>query len=445
MSSKILISACCILLLGLGLHKFTQPVKYPKPLASSASAPDNFRPDLYFALSNAYAERAEFKELNQRMASFVRRWEIKGASLAIVKDGKLIYARGFGYADEEQKIKAQPYHQFRIASVSKLFTAVAMMKLVEQGKLKLEDKVFGPQGILNDSLYQQIADPLALKIEVHHLLKHTAGWRNQLRTDPMFAPLEVAEIMGVASPPSIETTIQFMLRQQGYFEPGTLYDYSNFGYCLAGKIIEEVSKTPYQQYMQEEILIPAGIQRMHIGKNQYAQKYPQEVRYYPHKKTERKLSAYGTGDSASKAYEATHIEALGPAGGWIATPTDLLRLVNVIDGFDTVPDILSPQSIAQMSSPQLALTDSTAQHGQLLGWKGVDAAKWWRTGSLVGTSAVLVRQHNGISWAFLSNTDTWRGPYFSYEIEAEMRHILARIPNLPQWDLFLLEKTTEIQ
>ncbi len=431
MSFKYFLSGFCILLMSLLLHAFVQENTPMNPPTTSPSQ-DLVLPSTHFALSNALSEGNEYKVLNQRMELFLARWQIQGASLAIVKNGRLVYARGFGFADREKNIQAQPYHQFRIASVSKLFTAVALMRLVEQGKLQLTDKVFGKQGILNDSLYQNIADPKALSIEVHHLLKHTAGWRNQLRTDPMFSPLEVAEIMGVAPPPSLETTIQFMLSQTGYFEPGTLYDYSNFGYCVAGKVIEKASGLTYESYLKKQVLQPAGIRRMELGKNKYTEKFPHEVRYYEHEKSEKKLSAYGTGDSVSRTYEATHLEALGAAGGWIATSIDLLRLVNAIDGFEEVPDILSKESILAMT--QTAATDST--QSQLMGWKGVDSEKWWRTGSLVGTSAVVVRQHNGISWAFISNTDTWRGPYLSYEVEAEMRRLLATIPQFPEWDLF---------
>ncbi len=435
MSLKYFLSGFCILVMSLLLHAFVQEGNSAGFSLKGQPATVSSLPPTHFELSNALSEGDEFKVLNQRMELFLQRWQIQGASLAIVKEGRLVYARGFGYADKEKNILTQPYHQFRIASVSKLFTATALMQLVEQGKLKLSDKVFGKKGILNDSLFQNIADPLALDIEVHHLLKHTAGWRNQLRTDPMFAPLEVAEIMGVVPPPSLESTIQFMLSQTGYFAPGTLYDYSNFGYCVAGKIIEKVSGLPYETYLKKYLLAPIGIERMELGKNRYVDKFPQEVRYYEHQKSEKKRSVYGTGDSVSRTYEATHLEALGAAGGWIATPADLLRLVNVIDGFDEIPDILSPQSIAAMT--RALVTDST--QSQLMGWKGVDEEKWWRTGSLVGTSAVLVRQQNGISWAFLTNTDTWRGPYFSYEVAAEIKRLLVTIPRFPAWDLFTWE------
>ncbi|NJL13103.1 MAG: beta-lactamase family protein [Microscillaceae bacterium] len=166
-----------------------------------------------FLLNNAFSEGLAFAPLNAQMEILCQQWHLRGAVLAISKNGRMVYCRGFGEADEG--IATQPYHQFRIASISKLFTATAIMHLARQGKLRLEDRVFGPKGILNEAHYQEIADSQALKIELQHLLRHTAGWRNQLRTDPMFAPLEVAQIMQVPPPPSMETIIRFMLGQKG--------------------------------------------------------------------------------------------------------------------------------------------------------------------------------------------------------------------------------------
>ncbi|NJL13101.1 MAG: hypothetical protein HC913_08960 [Microscillaceae bacterium] len=80
--------------------------------------------------------------------------------------------------------------------------------------------------------------------------------------------------------------------------------------------------------------------------------------------------------------------------------------------------------------------DST-QH-LVIGWKEVDDEKWWRTGSLEGTVAVLARQANGLSWAFITNTGTYRGPYFSYEVAGLMRRQLPLIRKWPRWDLMVL-------
>ncbi len=84
------------------------------------------------------------------MESFIRRWQVSGASVALVKHGKLVYAKGYGLADKENNEPVQPTHLFRIASISKLVTAVGIMKLVESNQLSLNDTVFGENGILND-------------------------------------------------------------------------------------------------------------------------------------------------------------------------------------------------------------------------------------------------------------------------------------------------------
>lgn len=386
----------------------------------------------YYPPVPAYVSSSEMKVIDQDVEKFIKNWEIKGASLAIVKDGRLVYAKGYGYAHQEKKIPAQPYHLFRIASVSKLVTAVGIMKLVEKGKLNLSDRVFGEEGILNDSLYLNIADPLAKRIEVKHLLTHTAGWRNQLRRDPMFSPVDVARIMGVPSPPPLSTTIQFMLSQKGYFEPGSLYDYSNFGYCVLGKVIEKVTGMPYEKYMQTHILHPLGITRMRLSKNKYVDRHPYEVTYYTHADAQKNISCYGTGDSVSRAYEGTNMEGLEAAGGWIAAPIDMLRLLVAIDGFETKKDFLSKNTIHRMLHPFKA--DST---GNLrIGWKRINEEKWWRTGSLESTGASLTRRNDGISWFFVTNTGTWRGPFLSYEIEGLMKRAVAKIKKWPSYDLF---------
>jgi CubicO group peptidase (beta-lactamase class C family) len=376
----------------------------------------------------------EIAEIDQMFEDFITQWQIVGASVAIVKDGQLVYAKGFGYADKEKQLKVIPQHLFRIASVSKLFTAVGIMKLIEENKFTLKSKIFGAQGLLKQ--YNQfIADTLAYKIEVEHLLTHTAGWRNVLRTDPMFVPVLVANIMKTPLPTDFETIIKYMLSQKGMFEPGSLYDYSNFGYCLLGKIIEQQTNMKYEQYMQEQILKPLNIKRMRIGKNRYQDRFPAEVRYYDHPRAEKNLSIYTPNDSASRAYEGTNIEALGAAGGWIATSADLLRLVNAIDGFENKPDMLKPETISRMVANQNS-KDSTQQY--LLGWKQVDEEKWWRTGSLSSTGISLTRRHNGISWTMVTNTGSWRGPFFSYEIEGVMRRAVAKIQKFPEFDLFEL-------
>ena len=141
-------------------------------------------------------------------------WEIKGASLAIMKDGKLIYSKGYGYADEENEVKTDVNHIFRIASVSKLITAAGIMKLVENGTLSLDDKVFGEEGILNDTtLYAPVKDKRMNHITVENLLRHQGGFTNRAG-DPMFCPIDIAEKMNVPAPADLNTIIKFVLSKE---------------------------------------------------------------------------------------------------------------------------------------------------------------------------------------------------------------------------------------
>ena len=179
--------------------------------------------------NNEYSDLIETKRLDQTIERFMNQWEIKGASLAIMKDGKLIYSKGYGYADEENDVKTDVNHIFRIASVSKLITAAGIMKLVENGKLSLEDKVFGEDGILNDTtLYAPIKDKRTKSITVENLLRHQGGFTNRMG-DPMFCPVDIAKKMDVPAPADLNTTIKFVLSRQLGFTPGTSTSYSNVG------------------------------------------------------------------------------------------------------------------------------------------------------------------------------------------------------------------------
>jgi len=99
-------------------------------------------------LTNSISSGKQFTSAGRTVNSFMRKWSIAGASIAIAKDGKLFFARGFGYSDTITLVETQPYSQFRIASISKLVTAIGIMKLQEEGRLSMNDKVFGPDGIL---------------------------------------------------------------------------------------------------------------------------------------------------------------------------------------------------------------------------------------------------------------------------------------------------------
>jgi hypothetical protein len=161
-------------------------------------------------LTNSISSGKEYAAAEKTINSFMRKWSIAGASIAISKDGKLVYAKGFGFADTASSEETQPYHRFRIASISKLITAVAIMKLREEGKLTLNDRVFGPDGILNDPYFSNPRDKRVFGITVAHLLSHEGGW-TQRWGDQMFMPLVIADKMGVKPPADTRTILRYAL------------------------------------------------------------------------------------------------------------------------------------------------------------------------------------------------------------------------------------------
>src|ERR1035437_7560195 len=384
--------------------------------------PNNIR------LTNDISSGTEFAGVEKTVSSFLRKWSIAGASIAIAKDGKLIYAHGFGYADTASKTETQPYSQFRIASISKLVTAVGIMKLQEEGKLALTDSVFGSKGILNDRFYGEPKDKRVYKINVAELLSHEAGW-TQRYGDQMFMPLVVAEKMGLKPPVDTKTIVKFALEKRLQYIPGTGKAYSNLGYSILGLVIEKVSGMSYEDFCRKTILEPLGIYDMKIAGNLPSEKAPFEVTYYEPADVVLKPSIYGTGEMVAPSYGGNDIRALGAAGAWVATAPDLMRLLLAVDGFKTRPDILTDQSIRFMTENDNGFAP--------VGWKGtVMDGTWWRTGSFPGSAGMMKRQSDGISWVVLFNSSAWNGPEIYSYISNMMNHAISKIYFWPDYDLF---------
>jgi CubicO group peptidase (beta-lactamase class C family) len=384
--------------------------------------PNNIR------LTNNISSGSEFTGVEKTVNAFLRKWTIEGASIAIAKDGKLVFARGFGYADTTMKIETQPYSQFRIASISKLVTAIGVMKLKEEGKLSLTDSVFGHRGILNDSFFGEPKDKRVYRINVAELLSHEAGW-TQRYGDQMFMPLVVAEKMGLKPPVDTKTIVKFALEKNLHYTPGTAKAYSNLGYSILGLVIEKVSGMAYEDFCRKTILEPLGIFDMKIAGNLPSDKAPFEVTYYEPSDIVLKPSIYGTGELVPPSYGGNDIRTLGGAGAWVATAPDLMRLLLAVDGFKSRPDILNDESIRFM-------TDNGNGYAPV-GWKAtIIDGTWWRTGSFPGSAGMMKRQSDGISWVVLFNSSAWNGPEIYSYISNMMSRAISKIDPWPDFDLF---------
>jgi CubicO group peptidase (beta-lactamase class C family) len=382
-------------------------------------------------INNSFSSYPGTFAIDSIINDFLKKNHIKGASVAITRKGQLVYARGFGYANYMDSIETIPSNLFRIASVSKLITATAIMKLAENGKLNLEDKVFGKNGWLNDSIFLKYADNRVEKITIQHLLTHTAGW-NHKRNDPAFGPLVIAKKLNLSKPAGKDELIQYVLRQKLDFVPGRQYNYSNTGYCILGKIIEKASGMPYEDYVKFAVLQPLGIYNMQIGRSFPEEMPPDEVIYYINEKLQLYPAFDGSGARVPLQYGGNNIELLGPAGGWIASAPELAKFIVAVDGFSGYPDLLSRHSIKIM-------TRSYSKNNQLIGWRGSDGkGTWWRTGTLAGTAALVMRFNNELNWIILLNTTPDKKSSIHNELSRTIYQCMQKVKDWPSIDLFAI-------
>lgn len=382
----------------------------------------------HLRIDNSLTDARAFESAEKGIEWFMKNWSIKGASVAVAKEGKLLYARGFGYASLPDSLPVEPYHRFRIASVSKLITAVAIMKLQEEGRLTVTEKVFGPGAILDDTLFAHPKDRRVFDITVGHLLAHEGGW-SQRYGDQMFMPEVISRTMDVPMPVDLKTIIRFALSKNLHFAPGTGQSYSNLGYSILGLVIEEASGMDYETYCRRKILEPLGIFDMSLGRNLPEDALPLEVSYYEVENAPLRPSVYGTGEMVPASRGGNDIETLGAAGGWVATAPDLMRLLLAVDGFDEPKDILLPESIEFMTDVYNGFAP--------VGWRAtMPNGTWWRTGSFSGTTAMLKRMPDGTAWVVLMNSSAWNGPELTSDVDQMMVRFLQRINEWPETDLF---------
>ncbi len=321
---------------------------------------------------------------DELMLSLLRRYDLEGGAVAVSRNGKLLLSRGYGYADLSTKRPVQPDSLFRIASVSKPFTAVAVMKLVEDGKLRLDDHAFDLLGLGYGT------DPQIRQITVRHLLTHSAGWDRGASFDPMFH-------FGTAG---AEDIIRQMLKRPLQFTPGKRHSYSNFGYCVLGRIIERVSERSYEEYVTENVLKPMGIESMRIGSRLGDSRG--EVHYYG-------IGAYDLLPDVMDAH-----------GGWIASALDLVLFADAVQGRGGRSAFLKPETLAAMIARPEAPLGRDSKRWYALGWSVVALDNGFNithTGAMPGAASILVSTRQNYSWAAVFNRMPSALPAFLVDLD----------------------------
>ena len=392
----------------------------------------NHRMHLNDTLTNAMSSQPELHAMDSIMQRYLKRWEIHGAQLAISRHDSLLYARGFGYADKDRQISMEPSYIMRMASVSKLVTATGIMKLRDMGKIRLSDKVFGPKGILNDTFYvNSIRDKRYFDITVEQLLRHKAGFTNYAG-DAIFSTRYIMQQNHLTTPPDHRTLLRIVLRRHLGYTPGTAQRYCNIGYTLLSLIIEKRTGMSYNDFMQRYVLNPAGCYDFHIAGNYLKDRRKNETVYYMHSSSVPVPEFNNSGRMVVRCYGENDITTALGAGAWVASAAELCRLVASIDGDRTVPDVISPQAVKLM-------TQEMPDHQFSLGWNFTPRNRpWIRTGSLVGTSALVLRYPDGECWVFITNTSTWKGHKFSQDTMALFEKLRKRFGSkMPKRNMFI--------
>ena len=384
----------------------------------------------------------ELAALDPVMQGILSKYQIPGGALAVSRGGKLLYARGFGLADVASATPVQPDSLFRLASVSKTFTAAAVLELVQQGKIQLDQSAFG---LLTDLPLPagETLNPQLASVTVRELLNMTGGWDRTIVPDPVDSTVRVSAATGFATPLSCGEVIQYMLGRPLQHAPGSTYAYSNFGYCMLGQIVSEVSGMSYQDFVRQNVLAPLGIQRAKEAEPMMSDKVNGEVTYYDWPGAPLVQNVYQAGGPMTPAaYGGWDFLATQASGGWVTTPIELLRFVNGLDGARGGP-LLQPATIQMMEQEAPAFGSANSFYG--LGFdmsKNVNGYNWTKDGGLPGTSAFLYRGSLGLCWAVLFNsapqlhTEDSAGDTFEGDYVAQIQNALGQVKTWPAGDQF---------
>ena len=362
---------------------------------------------------------------DQRFTSFIKRWRVPGAGVVVMQRGRIIVARGYGWSDLVNHQPVEPFSLFRLGSVSKLITSIAILKQVEAGKLQVDNKAFS---ILNNlQPLNSYRNPGIEQITVRNLLQMSSGWNTNI-VDPMFGPWSHHMIgqlsqMNNQIPPNCEVAGRLVMSMPLTWRPGTQYSYSNVNYCLLGLIVNKVNGLPYdyqnyETYVQQNILAPIGITDMRIGNTLIENRAPNEVKYYssvdltpqPDDLEGNLVRVDGLPYSNSQILQKNFAD-----GGWIASPLDLAKLLQAMGEHRVLsaatlrmmiekPTYMAYRKLVRNKKhkypvepgPYFAMGCSVKPMGGHL--------FWYKTGTFTGTYALVMQRDDNTSYVALFNT-----------------------------------------
>ena len=394
-------------------------------------------PLLLAAFLPLQADAAEAAPLDRLMLGFLEEHQVPGAALAVAKDGRLVYARGFGTVDRTTGEPVPADALFRIASISKPFTAAAVLRLVARQELSLDARLVDRLTLASEAAD---ADPRLAAVTLRDLLQHTGGWDREVSFDPMFRATRIRAALGLDHPPRRADIARYMLPRPLDHDPGSIYAYSNFGYLLLGLVLEERCGKSYEEVVRAEVLRPLGIRDMRLGRTLREHRAPREVVYHTSRGLRPGVVDDVVGESVAGPYGAWDLECMDAHGGWLASAVDLVRFGSAIaaSGEDALLDAAGRSALVARRDGGPATVG--VHYG--LGWSvrtlpDARGRNLWHTGSLDGTSTLLVIRHDGWCWAVLFNArEDQQGRTLAGLIDSLVHRAVDATQEWPDTDLF---------
>ncbi len=351
--------------------------------------------------------------------SLMAKYQLPGAALAVLRDGRLVLARGYGYADINNKIPVQPDTLFRTGQLSRFVTAAAVLQLIQDGQLTLQSKAFQILNQLQPLPGSQV-DSRLQDITILDLLTNEGGWdRFSTGYDPMADVVHIAQVMGSPSPATCDVIIRYMMGRPLDFDPGTKSVDSNFGFCVLGSVTEQVTGQAYGAYVTNGVFTPLSDNLTALGQTLASGRLPGEALYYDYPGAPLAESVFGTGLMPAP-YGSFFMEAGEANNGWVSTATEVLRFLGSING-TLAPSILQ--------SPPSGFVYYVPPVGYGWGWIG--------EGAISGSMAYL-RLNDRDSWCFLANSLPRQSSAFFTDADTAFLAAESAVTTWPENDLFAI-------
>lgn len=335
---------------------------------------------------------------DREIKSVMVMWNIPGAVTAVAKNGKLIMVRGYGYSDYEERIIMSPDSISRIGSISKTLTALAILRLHDEGKLNLDERFLN---ILTGFSVPDGGDSRINYITIRQLLNHCGGWDRSRSPDPINEGLNIEKTYDLSAPPARDDYIRYALTKKLDFPPGNRFAYCNVGYLILGSVIEKISGEKYETYVRDHVLSPMGVYSLSIGYEHLDERVPGEMRYYDPWYDESLFPGEGV---TPRPYGWTNMKGIDAAGGWISSAIELTRILTAMDG-SRISQFLSQTSMNEMlGNPDLPVwSGDRSWYGMGL-FVGPSTGRWGHGGSMAGMQANMYRLDNGYVWVVITNS-----------------------------------------